>query len=119
MPNLTHKPWGHEKIISKTDKCVVKEIYVKANSRLSLQRHTKKIETMFLVDGEGYLDIVHNFDNEPEWHSQRMSRLFPYYIGSGLVHRLYTKDKDCLVVEVSSIELDDIERLSDDYGRVG
>ena len=116
MPNVIHKPWGHERIISKTDKYVVKEIYVKPNARLSLQYHNKKTETMFLVSGKGYLDCVSKSDRET-YSSQRMHRLKPYEIPPGVIHRLYTKDEDCLVIEVSSTELDDVVRLEDDYGR--
>lgn len=109
---IVKKPWGHEKILTKTDSYVVKELYVKPRSRLSLQYHEKKIETMFLVSGEGYLDL-----GGESYSSQRMHELYPYYIRRGVIHRLYTKDKDCLVVEVSSTELDDVVRINDDYGR--
>ena len=110
LPGIIQKPWGHEKIIAKTDEYVVKEIYVKPNSRLSLQYHEKKIETMMLVSGVGYLQITGYMDGP-------LTLLRPICIYPYDIHRLYTKDKDCLIVEVSSTELDDVVRVEDDYGR--
>lgn len=107
---MTQKPWGHEKIIAKNDSYVVKEIYVKPHSRLSLQYHKVKIETMMLVSGAGYLYITGCMN-------KALERLKPICIYPHDVHRLYTKNEDCLVVEVSSTELDDVVRLEDDYNR--
>lgn len=114
MKIITHKPWGNESIIKKTDKYVVKELYVKQNSSLSLQYHKRKIETLFLVDGKGFLET----SIEDDWSCQQMHYMFPYYVQPGLIHRLYTKNSDCLVVEISSTQLDDVVRLKDRYGRV-
>ncbi len=115
---MIQKPWGHEKILRKTNSYVVKEIYVKPNSRLSLQYHNKKIETIFLVEGEGWLEThqFHSVHGEQEVEFS-MCLMEPYYVGRGLKHRLFTLDKDCLVIEVSSTELDDVVRVEDDYGR--
>lgn len=116
---MTKKPWGHERIIAKTDSYVVKEIYVKPNSRLSLQYHERKTETMFLVEGEATLSLSH-VDHVDGWVMCHyyMTKMRPYFIKPGDHHRLSTAENvDCLVVEVSSIELDDVVRLDDDYGR--
>lgn len=79
---------------------------------------------MFLVHGEGHLDLMLGFNYKKvrvaqcgEWSSQSMVPFFPYHIEPGMAHRLYTKDKDCLVVEVSTTEINDVVRLEDDYGR--
>jgi hypothetical protein len=118
LTNLIHKPWGHERIIAKTDAYVVKEIYVKPNSRLSLQYHEKKTETMFLVDGEGYIEQdISDINSDWEYAQVALVKLVPKYIPPLMRHRLFTKDKDCLVVEISSTELEDICRVEDDYGR--
>lgn len=65
---------------------------------------------MILVDGAAVLqrgdDIV------------RMERLVPYHIPPKTIHRLMaTLFQDCLIIEVSSSELDDVVRLEDDYAR--
>jgi mannose-6-phosphate isomerase len=116
LPGVTQKPWGHERIIQKNDLYVVKELYVKPNSRLSLQYHNKKVETMFLVGGEGYLEFL--IDGREDYSNQKMRPMFPYFISPGATHRLYTEGSDCLVVEVSSTELNDVVRIEDDYGRL-
>ena len=115
---IIRKPWGSERIIERTNDYVVKELRVNPNSRLSLQYHIAKIETVFLVDGEGYLDIVCERHGQKCLSSQKMCRLYPYHIPSETVHRLYTKNKSCTVTEISSTELNDVVRLEDDYDRI-
>jgi mannose-6-phosphate isomerase-like protein (cupin superfamily) len=108
LPALTQKPWGHERILSKTDAYVVKQIFVKAGQRLSEQYHKKKTETMFLVSGMCSIQIgAHTFNPD---------KLAPVFIPPKTIHRLEALS-DCLVIEVSSTELDDVVRLSDDYDR--
>ncbi len=105
---MTQKPWGHERILTKTNSYVVKEIFVKAGHRLSEQYHKKKTETMFLVSGNCLIHMGKNSFNPP--------KLAPVHIPPKTIHRLEAIG-DCLVVEVSSTELDDVVRLEDDYNR--
>lgn len=115
---MTQKPWGHETIVAKTNKYVVKEIFVNPNSRLSLQYHNVKDETMFLVSGEAWLET--QFYDEQYGlvtKSEKMFKLVPYSIPCTTIHRLFTENSEALVVEVSSTELDDVVRIEDDYGR--
>jgi len=113
-PGIIKKPWGHERIMENNDFYVVKEIFVKAGHRLSLQYHVEKIETLFLVAGDGYIE-----------HKKRDTRLgffrpqnmVPKFIGREMVHRIGAGANDALFVEVSTTELDDVVRLEDDYGR--
>lgn len=65
---------------------------------------------MFLVSGTGYIQI--GDETGP------MVPLCPYYIPPNTIHRLIADAyDDCLVIEVSSSELDDVVRLEDDYAR--
>lgn len=109
-----NKPWGYERIIEQSDVHVIKEIHVKKNSRLSLQYHENKIETMFVICGQGYLGTINGQGME---QVQSMQRMWPYFINKEKIHRLFTKDESCTVIEVSSPELNDVVRLKDDYGR--
>lgn len=115
LPNITQKPWGYERIIEQTDVHVIKEIYVKRGCRLSLQYHEKKIEHMTLVTGTGLLHLG------PDGSVIVMEKYRPYLIRPGTIHRLEASDDEisggCLVIEISSTELDDVVRLEDDYGR--
>lgn len=110
MERVINKAWGYEKIIEQTDTHVVKHLFVKARHRLSKQYHMKKVETMFLVSGKARL--------LREDRTYEMKLLTPYMIVPQTVHRLIAMDEDALIVEISSIELDDVERLEDDYGRI-
>lgn len=87
---------------------MVKEIYVKAGHRLSEQFHRKKTETMFLVAGNCLIRRGNDYFNP--------AKLSPIYIPPLTIHRLEAVG-DCLVVEISSTELDDVVRISDDYNR--
>lgn len=78
--------------------------------RLSEQYHKLKTETMMLVDGIGYLQI--GDETFP------MEKLVPYFIPPKTIHRLMSDAfSDCLIVEISSSELEDVVRLEDDYER--
>ncbi len=108
LPQITKKPWGHERIITKTDCYVVKEIFVKARHRLSEQYHKKKTETMFLVSGTAWMEVSGKGFN--------LIKLVPLFIPPKTIHRLAAID-DCVVIEISSTQLDDVVRLDDDYNR--
>ena len=108
LPNLTLKPWGYERILVQTDCYVVKELFVKDGCRLSEQYHERKTETMFLVAGKCWLEINGKGFNPP--------KLAPVFIPPKTIHRLAAVG-DCLIIEISSTELDDVVRLSDDYDR--
>ena len=113
LPGIIKKPWGHERIIENNGLFVVKEIFVKAHNRLSLQYHNKKIETLFLVAGDGYIESK----TKGRLGFFTPIKMVPKFIGQGLVHRIGAGRHDALFVEVSTTELDDVVRLEDDYGR--
>ena len=113
LHGIINKPWGHEKIVEKNDLYVVKELYVRSGHKLSLQYHNKKIETLFLVAGDGYIQ----YKERGKLVFHRPHDLVPKFIGRKMVHRIGAGKRDALFVEVSSIELDDLVRLEDDYVR--
>jgi quercetin dioxygenase-like cupin family protein len=49
---LVPKPWGHETIWARTDRYVGKILHIKAGHALSVQYHTVKDETVYLLSGE-------------------------------------------------------------------
>tara|TARA_A100001515_G_scaffold3636_1_gene3654 strand:+ start:195 stop:521 length:327 start_codon:yes stop_codon:yes gene_type:complete len=103
------KPWGKEEWLVVTDRYCLKKLYVNAGERLSLQYHEKKQETMFLEVGQCKLklnDIMFTMIHD-----------HPYTINPGDIHRLEAST-DCIILEVSTPELDDVVRLEDDYVRV-
>jgi mannose-6-phosphate isomerase len=127
LMNVIKKPWGHETIVTQNEMYVVKQIYVKAGHRLSLQFHQNKTESIFVVYG-GYIetnDIQEKIssievvdDREIFLERKNLDKLAPVHIPPGTIHRIGAEaNSDALFVEVSSTELSDVIRLRDDYGR--
>lgn len=110
---IVEKPWGHERIIENNDLYVVKEIFVRAHQKLSLQYHNRKIETLFLAAGDGF--IISKEGGRLTFF--RPHTMVPKFIGRKMVHRVGAGGHDALFVEVSTTELDDVVRLEDNYGR--
>ena len=126
------KPWGHELwIIWTRDYHVMKQIKMNKGNRSSLQIHKHKLETNYLESGEA--DLIEGFMVDPTWDAETMQKAvseadLSKYVrkcaaGSywtshpGNVHRV-TSISDYLAYEVSTPELDDVIRLSDDTARV-
>lgn len=104
----TEKPWGHEILFAKTTAYAGKVIYVKSGHRLSLQYHRKKEETMYIQQGECSI----SFGEE----ERKLSSGDSIHIPPLTRHRVHALT-DVIIFEVSTPELDDVVRLSDDYGR--
>jgi mannose-6-phosphate isomerase len=112
LPRKTEKPWGYELLFALTSKYAGKVIFVKKGHRLSLQYHEKKDETMYVYQGKLILEIEQN------------GKMTQSEVVSGTSIRVPTMTKhrikaveDTYVFEVSTPELEDVVRLSDDYGR--
>ena len=107
------KPWGSEEIIEKNDSYMFKKLNMSKGHRCSLQYHNNKRETIFVVSGE--LKIYKGDSQE-----NLISKI--YYPGDyvtlspGVVHRMEATS-DCVYLEASTPEIDDVVRLSDDYQR--
>lgn len=110
-----NKPWGHEMIWAETDRYVGKILHIKAGERLSLQYHVKKDETVMVLSGRMRFEYYQDGE-EPQ--VKELGPREPFHVKPGLRHRMVALE-DTDVVEVSTIELDDVVRLEDRYGRVG
>jgi len=111
---ITTKPWGSEELIVKTPKYVMKKIVIKSGHRLSLQYHELKEETIFVHKGNLIIWKSKDFYD--------MITLCPgevYHVRPGEIHRFGCPDniEECILIECSTIELDDVVRLADDYNR--
>jgi mannose-6-phosphate isomerase len=104
-----HRPWGYYTVLADEPDHKVKRICVLPGKRLSLQRHRRRAEHWYLVitidDRELGLRPGEAVD-----------------IPCGAAHRLRNAgQEEAVFIEVQTGEYfgeDDIERLSDDYGRV-
>lgn len=107
---VIEKPWGREVWWAVTDRYVGKILVVTAGHSLSLQFHREKLESMYFLSGDGILRL-----------GEETIRIEPgkaVTIPPRTVHRI-TAESDVTVVEVSTPQVEDVVRLSDDYGRTG
>lgn len=90
----------------------VKRLWISPRCRISLQRHHHRSEHWVVVSGEGWLECEGS--SIPAEVGTHLA------IPQGAIHRARAGALDLLIVEVqqgSWLSEDDIERLSDDYGR--
>lgn len=114
-PKIVDKPWGHEEIIVHTSKYVMKKLFIKAGQRLSKQFHIKKDETVYVSKGVLLLDLS---EEDDESNILKLSEGKSWRIAPKTIHRFTApENQNVELYEVSTPELDDIVRLSDDYGR--
>ena len=113
LPYRVEKPWGHELIWAKTDRYVGKILHIEPGHVLSLQYHSKKDETIFVLRGE----IVLRFQQGETMIERSLRENESFHIPPKLVHQFEAVVASDLL-EASSPEIDDIVRLKDRYGRV-
>jgi mannose-6-phosphate isomerase len=107
------RPWGCYYVLADEKDHKVKRIIVHPGKRLSLQRHHRRAEHWYMVQGQAVVTLD--------------SRKIPLVCGQavdiprGAAHRISNGGSEDLVfIEVQTGDYfgeDDIERLEDDYGR--
>jgi mannose-6-phosphate isomerase len=117
------KPWGHELWFNGEHPAyVLKEVFIRAGNRTSLQFHHFKEETNLLVSGTARLvyknvDAVANENVKPTQIAETELRAPSFvHIVPEVLHRLIA-DTDVLLYEASTPHLDDVVRVQDDSGR--
>ena len=111
-PGRVDRPWGWFESLGGGEGYQVKRLLVRAGNRISLQRHQHRSEQWVVVSGDGWLDC--------EGSATPAELGTCLAIPQGAVHRATAGSQDLLIVEVQHgrwLSEDDIERLSDDYGR--
>ena len=114
-PKKVRKPWGYELHYAHTERYVGKVLHINAGTRLSLQYHERKDETIFLLKGKMEFQIGKPGDDV---ETLILEEGQGFRIRPGWVHRMEAVE-DCDVLEASTPELDDVVRLEDDFGREG
>jgi mannose-6-phosphate isomerase len=115
LPRRVLKPWGNELWYALTDRYAGKVLHVERGHRLSLQFHERKDESCYLLSGRLLLVQGPSAEQLDErvleagaaWRNQ-----------PGDVHTIEALE-DSDVLEVSTPDLDDVVRLTDNYGRAG
>jgi mannose-6-phosphate isomerase-like protein (cupin superfamily) len=118
LPRRVEKPWGHELIWAHTDRYVGKLLVLEAGRRLSLQHHLEKDEWIHVLTGTLRLVLGGPNGEHDELREVILGPGDGFHVTVGQVHR-YEAIERCEVVEVSTPELDDVVRISDDFGREG
>ena len=113
-PEIIEKPWGRELIFAATEHYLGKVIEIKGGSRLSLQYHPRKDETLYVTRGtvETELGEVDQPTRTVTLRTGDCLRLRPE-----TVHRFAAVGGDAQLIEVSTPHPDDTVRLADDFGR--
>src|SRR5690625_3903403 len=110
---VIEKPWGYEMIVQNNNEYVIKILNVSKGQRLSLQYHEKKVETLIMLHGSGFIEVGSE-DNQEMCNFKYKSIV---HIEPHTVHRIYAGDENLILLEVSTNHLDDVIRLEDDYKR--
>jgi mannose-6-phosphate isomerase len=107
------RPWGHFAILSEETNHKVKRVTVYSGRRLSYQRHFRRSEHWFLVQGEAIVTR--------DGQDLQMTAGQAIDLPAKSWHRIQSCGRENLVfIEVQTGEYfgeDDIERSEDDYGR--
>ena len=114
------KPWGYEIRWAINDKYLGKILYIKEGQRLSKQYHKVKDETIYVLEGDLNLEYgpdISTYTKDPEPQKIILSQGESRRIHPGVVHRFCADMSDVVLIEVSTPEIDDVVRISDDYGR--
>jgi mannose-6-phosphate isomerase len=109
----SERPWGKYEVLQESATHKVKCIWVDPGKRLSYQRHSRRAEHWFIVQGTGQITI--------NGEIKAISPTSTVDFGIGDLHRIEnTGSEQIIFIEVqtgSYFGEDDIERIEDDFGR--
>ena len=108
------KPWGEEILFAHTERYAGKVLRIRAGESLSLQYHERKDESIYLYEGSLRLLLP---DEATGLRDRILKPGEAVHLPPGTRHRMEALT-DCVVLEASTPELDDVVRLEDRYGRV-
>ncbi|MBK69565.1 MAG: hypothetical protein CMF54_07235 [Legionellales bacterium] len=115
-----NKPWGYELWINKgSKKFCFKEILIKKGNKTSLQFHKLKTETNFIYSGKCklYYSITRpKYFKKHHIRSKILSSFHSIFVKSNTIHRIEALT-NIKLFEVSTPNLSDVIRLSDDTNR--
>ena len=107
------KPWGYEEIWAETDSYAGKILTILPGHRMSLQYHEKKEESIYVLSG-----LLRIWFSQDEKDFKDLGPGGVFHVKPGQIHRFGTIPLIITkIIEVSTPELDDVVRLSDDYNR--
>ena len=104
--NREDKPWGYEKILINTEKYLTKELFIREGYQTSFHYHSQKDETMYIVNGTGYIEFE---DRKDYFGKNDTIRIEP-----GETHSIVAMENTVLH-EISTPHLNDTIRVKDYY----
>jgi quercetin dioxygenase-like cupin family protein len=111
-PYRVPKPWGYELVWARTDRYVGKILHIEPGHVLSLQYHTKKDETIYVLRGE----IILRVQDGDMLTERRLREGEGCRIPPPLIHQMEAVTAADLL-EASTPEIEDVVRVRDRYGR--
>jgi mannose-6-phosphate isomerase len=113
MLEKSDRPWGRYEVLQEAVTHKVKSIHVSPGKRLSYQRHQKRSEHWYVVDGSGEVTL--------DGKVQLVSAGSIIQVPQGALHRISnTGTNELIFIEGQTgtyFGEDDIERVEDDFGR--
>jgi mannose-6-phosphate isomerase len=105
------RPWGRFEKFHENQLSTVKLIYIKANSRLSLQYHRQRREFWKVIKGTAQVELDGKIIEVKEEEN--------IVIPKGAKHRVKALNNNCVILEISygNFDENDIVRIEDDYER--
>ena len=110
---VIEKPWGKEEVVEINERYMVKRLTMHRGHRCSLQYHEKKHETIYVLSGRLKIFSGPNKDKlADQVYGPHSFMTIPPLV----VHRMEAVE-DCVYLEASTPEMEDVVRLGDDYKR--
>lgn len=107
------KPWGYELWLA-FFRVALKVLVIKEGQRFSLQLHREKEEAWVIQRGP----VQVFYGPSPEELTEETLHVGEVFIlAPGTVHRVWARDNDVEILEVSTPQLSDVVRFEDDYHR--
>jgi mannose-6-phosphate isomerase-like protein (cupin superfamily) len=110
---IIDKPWGKEELLEINDHYMVKKLTMWKGHRCSLQYHKQKKETIYVLSGQLkiYSGPAENKLTVKIYGPNEIITLPP-----GTIHRMEGVE-DCVYLEASTPQMEDVVRIQDDYNR--
>ena len=110
---IIEKPWGKEEVVEINDNYMVKKLTMWKGHRCSLQYHNYKKETIYVLSGQLriYIGTSAKDLSSKVYSANQTNTLSP-----GTVHRM-EGEEDCVYLEASTPQMEDVVRIEDDYNR--
>jgi len=103
---VINKRWGKEYLLDITKNYAMKRLHIDAGLNISLQYHVKKHETWHVVEGVGIAKV--------DGKEFRINIGDTIRIPAGTIHQVKAIT-DLVIIESSTIELDDIVRIKEEF----